>query len=153
MKKYSMISNRRLHIFTLFLSVIAVILEALPIGAVAYFSVAPHESKRVLFSYFNGTLWGYANIFPMLTAVFTCVIVLLCLFALITGKGGLNKSAMILSLIAFVTSIAPPIFFTDIRLVSFAGVIISVLILAVFLICGFIYVKNRKTSRPAGNEQ
>ena len=62
--------------------VLALILEALPYGAVLQFARPAAAPLRELYSYFDLTPFGYANFAPLFTALGTCVLlVLLALYA------------------------------------------------------------------------
>lgn len=66
----------------LLLPVLALILEALPYGAVLQFGRPAAAPLRELYSYFDLTPFGYANFAPLFTALGTCVLlVLLALYA------------------------------------------------------------------------
>ena len=60
----------------LLLPLITLILEILPYGAVCNFAT---ETRRIreLYSYFDLTPYGYANFAPFLTALLTCIILVL----------------------------------------------------------------------------
>lgn len=60
----------------LILPVVAIVLEALPYGAVLNFA-DESQTYRETFSYFSLTPYGYANFGPLIAAVLTCVALLL----------------------------------------------------------------------------
>ena len=72
------------------LPVITLILEILPYGAVCNFARPATDGSighfRELYSYFDLMPFGYANFAPFLTAILTCVIVLMLVIYCITGK-------------------------------------------------------------------
>ena len=94
----------------------ALVLELLPWGAVLIFAPAPDVRSRATFSYFDLTPYGYANFGPFLTAVGTCVLLLLAVIFCLRGKPALLKAATILSGVLVATSLMPlllgPYYFT-----------------------------------------
>ena len=108
----------------------ALILEILPCGAVLNFATQAEdgtiETTRQTFSYFDPTPFGYANFAPLITAVLTCVILLLAAVHLFTGK--LRRAVGICSGIAFAVSLLPLCF--GISFFSVVGAFISALLLA-----------------------
>ena len=66
----------------LIMPIIAIVLEILPYGAVLVFAPSPTESVRETFSYFSLTPFGYANFGPFLTALLTCVVLVLALISI-----------------------------------------------------------------------
>ncbi len=85
--------------------VMTIILEALPFGAVLIFSPSPAERIRETFSYFNAMLFGYGNFAPFLTALLTCVILLLAFLSIKRKK--LCIAVFLVSLLATVVSLLP----------------------------------------------
>ena len=71
------------RLLCLVLPIITLILEILPYGAVCNFMRPPANEGdpighfRELYSYFDLTPFGYANFAPLITAVITCIILLL----------------------------------------------------------------------------
>ena len=63
-------------IILLCILIAALVLEALPNGVVIYFANPEGDPFRETYSYFSLTPYGYANIFPLITAVMTCVLLL-----------------------------------------------------------------------------
>ena len=74
----------------LILPVITLILEILPYGAVCNFARPATDGSighfRELYSYFDLTPFGYANFAPLLTAIITCVIMILLIVFWIKGS-------------------------------------------------------------------
>lgn len=58
----------------LLIPVAAVILEALPYGAVMRWSPGPNKISYSVHSYFDGLPIGYGNLGPIVTAILTCLI-------------------------------------------------------------------------------
>lgn len=84
----------------LLLPVLALILEALPYGAVLQFARPAAAPLRELYSYFDLTPFGYANFAPLFTALGTCVLLVLLALYAATGKRGLAAAAQIAAQIA-----------------------------------------------------
>ena len=82
----------------LILPIITIILQILPCGAVLVFAPSPTERVRETFSYFNLTPFGYANFAPFITALLTCIILLLALISIKLEK--MRKAVFWLSLAA-----------------------------------------------------
>ncbi len=118
-------------LFSLFVLAMFV-LELLPNGAVLNFANPEGTSWRKTYSYFSLTPFGYANFGPLLTAILTCVlIVLVCIGWLKFGKG-LNRSIRIISGIAFITSLLP--FLHGTQYITVVGIVITVLSAAAFAV-------------------
>ncbi len=108
-------------------SVLALILECLPFGVVLYF-MNPYGAPWVSsYSYFSLTPFGYANFGPLLTGVFTCVILLLCLLYLLWPKKGLSTAIVAISGTATATSLMPLMF--GLRSFTWVNALVSLLLL------------------------
>jgi hypothetical protein len=74
----------------LILPLVTLILEVIPYGAVCNFAYPAEDGSikqlRELYSYFDLTPFGYANFAPLITAIITCVIILLVAIYCLTGK-------------------------------------------------------------------
>ena len=117
----------------LLLSISAVILELLPYGAVLNFGNPEGEPWRKTFSYFSLTPFGYANFGPLITALLTCVLLILSVICIFKYSKGLNTAIMNISGIATLVSLSPLLF--GISYVSAVGVAITVILLAIFGLC------------------
>lgn len=95
----------------LILPIITIILQILPCGAVLVFAPSPTERVRETFSYFNLTPFGYANFAPFITALLTCIILLLALISIKLEK--MRKAVFWLSLAAAIISLLPLVFGID----------------------------------------
>lgn len=116
---------------TLALLLSALVLEILPYGAVCNFANPEGEPWRKTYSYFSLTPYGYANFGPLITAILTCVLLVIIILSILLKKDW-NKSISIISAIATLTSLAPLMFgFSSFSLV---GAMISACILATFVI-------------------
>ena len=112
----------------LFTTLVALVLEILPYGAVLNFANPEGEPFRATFSYFDLTPYGYANFGPFITAILTCVLLVLSVIKLFVDKG--EKAIKIISIIALTTSLMPLL----VNCYSMIGGAISILLLAVFII-------------------
>lgn len=132
-------------IILLCILIAALVLEALPNGVVIYFANPEGDPYRATYSYFSLTPYGYANIFPLITAVMTCVLLLLLIISIILKKD-LSKSAAIIAGTASALSLCPlPLFGAD--EFTAIGAAISICLIAVTVVASFKRVKgiqNRK---------
>ena len=122
----------------LFTAFIALVLEILPYGAVCNFANPEGEPWRRAYSYFDLTPFGYANFAPFITAILTCVLIILIVVSLISKKQ-MRALIFAVSAIATVISLAPLLY--GIRFFSVVGAFISVA-LAITMILGLL--KNNK---------
>lgn len=111
--------------------IFTLILEILPYGAVLNFA-GPEESIRRTFSYFSLTPFGFANFGPFITAVLTCILLLLLIVCYVSEKEDLLQKAKVVTYIAIATSLAPLLY--GIHNFSVVGFLISLtLVLEAFL--------------------
>lgn len=82
------LSKRAAGILSLISLLAVLVLELLPWGAVLIFAPGPTERIRATFSYFSLTPFGYANFFPLLTAVLTVPLLLLSALLRLSAKPG-----------------------------------------------------------------
>jgi hypothetical protein len=116
---------------TLALLLSALVLEILPYGAVLNFGNPEGDTWRKTYSYFSLIPYGYANFGPLITAILTCIMLIIIVISILIKKDW-NKSISIISAIATLTSLAPLMF--GISNFSLFGAMISVCILATFVI-------------------
>ncbi len=90
--------------------ILTLVLELLPYGAVCIFAASPTETIKKTFSYFSLTPFGYANFTPLLTALLTCLILVLLILYCITGNDRLAHKATTLLLVATICSLGSLIF-------------------------------------------
>lgn len=114
------------------LPIIAIILELLPYGAVLNFAPGPGETLRKTYSYFSLMPFGYANFGPFMTALLTCIILLLAVILLFRDGKGIKKALFICSIIAIVTSLMPLMF--GVSYLTVVGGCITVVLVAECLI-------------------
>lgn len=117
------------RLLCLLLPLITLILELLPYGAVCNFANPEGDPWRVTFSYFDPTPFGYANVTPLITAVLTCVILLLLVWYAVTGNLRVGYAARSTTLVTALVSLCPvPMF--GISYFSIVGALISLTLLA-----------------------
>lgn len=85
----------------------AIVLEALPLGAVLRFASEPGKRLTETFSYFSLTPFGYANFFPLPAAVLTVLSALLCILGCLSGRKRLKNAAFIATAAALALSLLP----------------------------------------------
>lgn len=109
-------------------SVVALLLEILPYGAVCNFMNIEGEPWRITFSYFSLTPYGYANFGPFLTAILTCVLILALGIYTLKEIEKLRSFARVVSCVAIATSLWPLLL--GISYFSVVGGLISVSLIA-----------------------
>ena len=132
-------------IILLCILIAALALEALPNGVVIYFANPEGDPFRETYSYFSLIPYGYADIFPFITAVMTCILLLIIIMAVIFKKE-LGKKTAIFAGIASALSLCP-ILLLGIADFTIIAAAISVCLIAVTVVASFKGVKgiqNRK---------
>ena len=104
------------------------VLEILPYGAVCNFGNPEGEPFRKTYSYFSLTPYGYANFAPLITAVLTCILLLVVLIAIIFKKE-LGKKTAVFAGITSLISLCPMLY--GLNYYSLVGAMISVCLIAV----------------------
>ncbi len=99
------IKMKKFEIILLISSIVKIILEALPYGAVLNFPT-PEKTITQTFSYFSVNPFGYANFGPLLTAILSCIILIFAA-VLVLNKEKLTKPVFVLAVISVITSIMP----------------------------------------------
>jgi len=107
-------------------TLIALVLEILPYGAVCNFANPEGEPWRRTYSYFDLTPFGYANFAPFIVALLTCVLTVMIVISLVSKKP-MRTPILTVSAIATVLSLAPLLY--GIRFFSIIGAFISVALL------------------------
>ncbi len=128
--------SKNKNIKNLFLSIFAfaiLVLELLPNGVVLNFANSEGEPWHRTYSYFSLIPFGYANFGPFITAVLTCVLIVLILTCWFKFSNKLNIAIKRLSGVAIVTSLFPLMF--GINNVTIIGVVITILLASIFGIC------------------
>lgn len=118
-------------------TLIALVLEILPYGAVCNFANPEGEPWRRTYSYFDLTPFGYANFAPFIVVLLTCVLIILIVVSLV-GKKEMKAPILAVSAIATVLSLAPLLY--GIRFFSVVGALIFVA-LAITTVIAFIKEK------------
>lgn len=114
------------------------IFELLPNGVVLNFANPEGEPWRRTYSYFSLTPFGYANVGPFITAILTCILLVLVAVYLLKPRNGLNTAILNVSGFATAASLMPLMFGFD--YITVIGVIITLLLAGTFG-CGFIKAK------------
>lgn len=103
------------------------VLEILPYGAVCNFANPEGPPHRATYSYFSMIPYGYANFAPLITAMLTCVLILVVIIAFIFKKE-LGARTAFLTGIASLISLCPML--TGIDDYSIVGALISLSLIA-----------------------
>lgn len=122
--------KRKRSIIVFAVLIVILVLELLPYGAVLNFANAEGEVLRTTYSYFDLTPYGYANFGPFITAILTCVLLVISIINLLVDNDKIKTTIKIVALIALVASLAPLI----VNCYSVLGGAISILLLSVFII-------------------
>ncbi len=117
--------KRWLHLIA---PILALGLEILPYGAVCHFANPEGESWRRTYSYFDLLPFGYANFAPFLTALLTCVILVLLLVHIFVGAHRL--AIVIRNLLVACTALSLCPLLLGIRYFSAVGLLITLALLA-----------------------
>ena len=127
------------RILYLIFPIITLILEILPFGAVCNFANPEGESIRNTYSYFDLTPYGYSNFAPFLTAIITCVILVLLITYLFSSKEKMLAVIKIMLCIAIALSLCPLLLGTN--YFSVIGGMITLSLVIELLITLFIKAK------------
>lgn len=119
--------------------IIAIVLEALPYGAVLISMTESREEIRKTYSYFDIMPFGNANFGPLLTAISTCLVLILSIIFIFIHNKKLLNAIYIVSIIGVVTSLLPLLF--GINFFSIVGMFISLLLIAE-LILSLLFLKK-----------
>lgn len=87
------------------------ILELLPWGAVLNFAQPEGEPIRETYSYFSLMPFGYANFWPLITAVLSCALLMLSVWATVRPSARALRIGANLSAVAMMTSIGSWVMF------------------------------------------
>ena len=115
-------------------SITALVLEALPYGAVCNFANPEGEPWRRTYSYFDLTPFGYANFAPFIVALLTCAVAVMIVLSLVIKKP-MRTPILAISAIAALLSLAPLLF--GISYFSLVGACITVALLITALLAFF----------------
>ena len=128
-------------LFILCATLIALVLEILPYGAVCNFALDEGESLRQTFSYFDLTPFGYANFAPFIVALLTCALTVMIVVSFVSNKP-MRTPILTVSAIATVLSLAPLLY--GISFFSIVGAFIS---FALVLTTVVVLVKEKDTAK------
>ena len=126
------------RIMYLILPIVALILEIIPFGAVLNFMLpsmtegVPAGRFRELYSYFDLTPFGYGNFAPLITAIITCIVILILVVFCFTGKELSVRIAKNIVFACAVISFGP--FVLGPHFLSVTGVIISLSLISEYLL-------------------
>ena len=123
---------KKSRLLMLIISVVVLVLEILPYGAVCNFANPDGNPIKNTYSYFDLTPFGYANFGPFITAILTCALVVLCIICIMKNSKKLSKTISVISGVSVITTLLPLMY--GFAYVSVIGIIISVLLLSLFLI-------------------
>lgn len=99
---------KKKSILMLGLPIIVLILELLPWGVVMRFMGNPGgEPTIVRTSYFDFTPFGYANFAPLITAVLTCVLLMIVILYVIKRNPKMLNTGKIIAIVAAIISVCP----------------------------------------------
>ena len=87
--------------------VVALILEIIPASAVLKFANPEGQPWVRTYSYFDLTPFGYANFGPFITAVLTCILIVLLVIYTIKGNRKILNAAKIVLWITIASSLSP----------------------------------------------
>ena len=102
---------KKTHFLLLVCPVASLILELLPWGAVLNFGQPDGEPIRQTYSYFSLTPFGYANFGPLITAVLSCVLLVLSIAAVIRPVQRLWRANGNVAIVAALVSLMPRVMF------------------------------------------
>ncbi len=121
------------RILSICLPLAALVLEILPESAVLYFGNPDGEPFRETYSYFSLVPFGYADFGPFITAILTCLLLLLAVIACFKYSRGLNIAIMNVSGFAAAAALLPLMF--GVRYMTPVGFIIVLLLAGTFGCC------------------
>ena len=104
----------------------AFVLECLPWGAVCVFSPGPDETLRQTFSYFDPVPFGYANFAPLITGLFTVLLLAFGIAQLGSPNPNRQRTVGMLAAVGAVLSVCPV--FLGLRFYSVTGGAITLLL-------------------------
>ena len=118
------------NVIYVILPMITIVLELLPYGAVLNFANPEGEPWRETYSYFSLMPFGYANFGPLLTAILTCVLLILGAILFFGKKDTMRKSIKWVSGVAIATSLMPLMF--GLNFFTLVGALISLVLIIEF---------------------
>lgn len=94
------------------ISSLVIVLEIIPIGVVCLFSDDNGVTIRKTFSYFNLTPYAYGDFAPLITALLSCLTLIICIVYCLRVRRSINTAIAIFSLLAAFISVTPIIYDT-----------------------------------------
>jgi len=122
----------RIRYGLLLTSIIIIVLEALPLGVIMYFSTGPGNETKETFSYFSVLPVGYANVGPFITAIFSCILFVLTAAYAVSENKKFIKIISIACPIAILTSALPLMF--GMRSISIINIIVTGCFILMFVV-------------------
>ncbi len=95
------------------LPIITLVLEILPYGAVCIFADGLNHIRRVTYSYFDLIPFGNANFAPLLTAIISCIVIIILIIYLFIDKYRIISLVKTLLLVALILSLCPLLYGFD----------------------------------------
>ncbi len=112
---------------------VALFLEMTPWGAVLRFGNPEGEPIRKTFSYFSLVPYGYANFFPLMTAILSSILAFFLLFALIKKSEKASKTSFFLALSSTLISLLPLLYGVANFSLTGAGISLCLALCTLFL--------------------
>lgn len=136
------------RLLVLILPIITLVLEILPYGAVCNFARPATDGSighfRELYSYFDLIPFGYANFAPLITAVITCIVLLLLVLYCVTNKQRLAITARNILYVCSVFSLGPLVL--GVRFFSVVGALITVTLIAQLILLHVLFAQPKNAS-------
>lgn len=123
---------KKTRILLFIISVVVLVLETLPYGAICNFVNPDGESIKTTYSYFDLTPFGYANFGPFFTAILTCILVILSIVYFFRISKNLSRIMLIMSGVSVLSSLLPLMY--GLSYISVVGGIITLLLVSYFLV-------------------
>ncbi len=114
------------RIINIVLSVIVIFVELLPNGVVLIFATSPTERVREVYSYFSLIPFGYGNIFPIITAILSIIILIISIIYFIYENNYIIKIIFFTLIVSFIISILTIV--QGINYLTFNGIVILILL-------------------------
>ena len=118
-------------------TLVALVLEILPYGAVCNFWNPEGEPWRYTYSYFDLTPFGYANFAPFIVALLTCALAVMIVVSLVSNKT-MRSPILAVSAIATVLSLAPLLYG-----ISFFSIVGAFIFVALALTTAVAFIKGK----------
>ena len=118
-------------------TLIALVLELLPYGAVCNFANPAGDPWRRTYSYFDLTPFGYANFAPFIVALLTCALTVMIVVSLVSKKP-IRTPILTVSAIATVLSLAPLLYG-----ISFFSIVAAFISVALALTTAVAFIKGK----------